>query len=301
MILTRRAWLLAGSSLALSERLWSASHRFRLAICNETFVNWPFERMCQGAQRAGYQGIEIAPMTLGDDPVKLSARRRAELRRAMASEGLKFAGLHALLAGPPGLHATTPDVTVRSRTWQHLRGLLDLCADLGDRGVMVFGSGKQRATTAGSTAAEALKRFADGLAGLVPLASQRRVTILIEPLAPAFSDVVNTLGEAADLVGQIGSPYIQTMFDSHNTAAEQEPHDGLIRKHRKVIKHVHLNEMDGRHPGTGNYDFKKVLQALKDVAYEGWVSLEVFDFKAGPEKIAHESATRLRRWESELR
>jgi len=64
-----------------------------------------------------------------------------------------------------------------------------------------------------------------------------------------------------------------------------------------LIKHLHVNEMDGRHPGTGNYDFKPVLATLARRNYQGWVSLEVFDFKAGAEKIAADS---LRFLESEI-
>jgi len=55
--------------------------------------------------------------------------------------------------------------------------------------------------------------------------------------------------------------------------------------------------MDGRHPGTGSYDFKPVLQVLKNRSYQGWVSLEVVDFSPGAEKIANES---LRYIESEI-
>ena len=65
--------------------------------------------MCQGARRLGYTGLEIAPFTLGDDPAALPAEKRRELRRTMASEGIAYVGLHAILTAPKGLHVTTPD------------------------------------------------------------------------------------------------------------------------------------------------------------------------------------------------
>ena len=58
--------------------------------------------------------------------------------------------------------------------------------------------------------------------------------------------------------------------------------------------------MDGRHPGTGDYDFIPVLQALKDVKFEHWVSLEVFKFKPSPEVVARDSERLLRQWEAGL-
>ncbi len=88
------------------------------------------------------------------------------------------------------------------------------------------------------------------------------------------------------------------MFDTHNAVAERMPHGELIKKHADLIRHVHINEMDGRHPGTGTYDFSVPLQALKDVGYRGWLSLEVFQFEPSGEEIARLSSAYLRRVES---
>ena len=151
---------------------------------------------------------------------------------------------------------------------------------------MVFGSPKQRATTGGMTREEATKRWLDGLAFVAPLAAERRVTILVEALPSDQCDIVNTLEEAASMVREIGLPSVQTMFDTHNAAEETDPHAAVVDRYFDLIRHVHVNEMDGRHPGTGDYDFKPVLNVLRRQDYQGWVSLEVFDFSAGAENIA---------------
>ena len=288
------------ATLPALQVLANTAKPFRLAICNETFQGWKFAEMCRGARRLGYTGLEIAPFTLAEDPATLPANERRELRRTMDSEGVAYVGLHALLTAPQGLHVTTPDAAVRLRSWEYVRKLVDLAADLGEGAIVVFGSGKQRSATGGASVAEATARFQEGLAGVAPAAQARGVTILIEALAPHLSNVVTSLETSVDLVTQIGSPAVQTMFDTHNAVKEPQPHGKLIKKYAKHIQHVHINEMDGRHPGTGTYDFKEVLQALKDLSYRRWVSLEVFDFKAGPETIARESERLLRHWESEL-
>jgi D-psicose/D-tagatose/L-ribulose 3-epimerase len=101
--------------------------------------------------------------------------------------------------------------------------------------------------------------------------------------------VITTLAEAVEAVKQIASPAVRTMFDTHNAVDETEPHAALVDRYFDLIRHVHVNEMDGRRPGTGNYDFKPVLEVLRRRGYAHWVSLEVFDFKPGPEEIASES------------
>lgn len=265
------------------------SFRFRHAICNEAFEKWPFSDACKVIRKAGYEGIEIAPFTLAEDPAMLSPAARRECRDAIVSEGLRFVGLHWLMVSPKGLHVTTPDAALRSRSWQHIRNLIDLCADLGPDGVMVFGSPVQRGSTDGSTPAEATRRYIDGLALVAPHAVDRGVTVLVEALPKGQCDVVLTLEEAAGIVREIGSPGIRTMFDTHNAVDEVEPHAALVEKYFDVIRHVHVNEMDGGHPGTGSYDFRPVLAVLQRRGYAGWVSLEAFNFNPGAETIANDS------------
>jgi D-psicose/D-tagatose/L-ribulose 3-epimerase len=201
------------------------------------------------------------------------------------------------MVSPKGLHVTTPDVAARARGWEHIRHLVDLCADLGPNGVMVFGSPKQRSTTGGATREQATRNYIDGLAGVAPHAAARGVTILVEALPSDQADVILTLEEAASIVREIDSPGVRTMFDVHNAINEADAHEVLVDRHFDLIRHVHVNELDGKHCGAGNYDFKPVLAMLLRRNYAGWVSLEAFDFTPGAERLANES---LRHLESEI-
>jgi sugar phosphate isomerase/epimerase len=269
---------------------------FRYSMCNEAFEKWPFADACKSLRKAGYTGIEIAPFTLGEDPALVTAAQRRAYRDIMESEGLSFVGLHWLMVSPKGLHVTGPDERLRQRSWTHVWNLIDLCADLGPDGVLVFGSPAQRASIGGLTREQATRYFVEGLATLAPHAGERGATILLEALPANQCDVVQTLDEAAAIVREIGSPFVQTMFDVHNAIDEVEPHAALVERHFESIRHVHVNELDGRHCGAGDYDFKPLLEVLRRRAYAGWISLEVFDFTPGPERIAAES---LRHLESE--
>lgn len=271
------------------------SFGFHHAICNEIYQGWEFRSACQSMRNAGYTGIEIAPFTLAEEPAKITPGERAEYRRVMGGEGLTFVGLHWLMVSPKGLHVTTPEESLRRRSWDHIRHLIDLCSDLGPGGVMIFGSPQQRAATGAASREEATRNYVDGLAGVAPHAESRGVTILVEALPAAQCDVIQTLDEAAAVVRTIGSPAVRTMFDTHNAADEVESHASVLDKQFDLIRHVHVNEMDGRHPGTGDYDFKPILEVLKRRDYSGWISLEAFDFSFGAEKIANESLQHLRK------
>jgi sugar phosphate isomerase/epimerase len=219
----------------------------------------------------------------------------------MKDAGIECVGLHWLLAPPPkGLHFTTPDASVREKTIAYFNELIDFCGDLGGP-YMIFGSPKQR-NTKGISVGEAKKYFADGLVAVADHSQQRGVIILVEPLGKTVTDVVNTLAEASELVDRIDHPAVQMMFDFNNTVDETEPFDVLLRKYYKRIHHVHVQEMGGKHLGTGTAvnDYVKAFQKLKDLKYNKWISLEVFDFSPGGRKIAEESMMVLKQIETKL-
>ncbi len=272
------------------------SFQFRQAICNEVYGKRPLAEVCRSIREIGYSGIEIAPFTLSESPRDLTPAARREYQDLIRSEGLTFVGLHWLMVSPKGLHVTTPDTALRERSWDHIRDLIDLCADLGEQGIMVFGSPQQRSTQ-GISVEEATRNYTDGLAGVAPHAESRGVTILVEALPRNQSDVINTLADAAAIVQQIGSSAVRTMFDTHNAADETSAHADIVERYFDLIRHVHVNEMDGRHPGTADYDFRSVFAVLKKLGYRHWISLEAFDFTLGAEKIAAES---LRHLEKEI-
>lgn len=268
---------------------------YRFATCNEVFQNQPMVDVCAQVREVGYQGLEIAPFTLAPDPALLTQDDRAGLRKMMSAAQLEFVGLHWLLAAPEGLHATARDKNVRDRTWQYVSHFVDLCADLSDQpgSVVVFGSPKQRSSRDGMTASEATEAYLEGLAKVAPHAESRGVILLVEALSADQCDVVTSLAEAVTIVEQINSPAIQTMFDTHNAVLETRPHLDLVRQFFPHIKHIHVNEMDGREPGMGDYNFRGLLDCLTELDYQGWVSLEAFDFSRDPKEIIARSLSTL--------
>lgn len=273
---------------------------FKFAMCNECMQDLPWPEQCNIMSEAGYTGVEIAAFTLVKESVnELNAVQRNELVTVMNDHGLACVGLHWLLAPPPtGLHFTTPDKAVRDRTVQYLSDLVDFCADLGGD-VMIFGSPNQR-NTVGISVDEAKKHFAEGLAAVAHHSQERGVKILVETLDSSQTDVVNTMAESMEIVNRIQHPAIGTMFDYHNTLDETEPLDVLMRKYYDHIDHIQIQEMDGRHLGTGDAATTYVdsFRVLREMDYRKWISLEIFDFTPGGKVIAEESMAVLRELEA---
>jgi sugar phosphate isomerase/epimerase len=278
--------------------------QFKYAICNETFGDWPLEKGFALAAECGYRGVEIAPFTIAEYVTDISQKRRAEVRRLAQRAGLAVVGLHWLLAKTKGLHLTSPDAGVRHKTAEYLGHLARFSADLGGR-IMVFGSPQQRNLAPGMSKADGMKRAAEVLRAALPALEKADVTIALEPLTPAETNFLNTAADAVALVETVGSPRCRLHLDCKAMASEGQmgtvPFSHipeLIRKYRKPLVHFHANDPNRQGPGFGKLDFVPILKALREINYGGWVSVEVFDYAPGPERLARESIKYLRRCEA---
>ena len=271
----------------------------RYAICNETFVDWPFAKACDTAVAYGYTGIEIAPFTLAGLATDISAATRGDLRRTIARAGLDCVGLHWLLAKTEGFHVAHPDALVRQRTVAYLGELARLCHDLGGR-VLVFGSPKQRSLLPGVTPEQALDHIHEVFTRLVPVLETTDTVVALEPLAPTETDVLTTAAETCQLIDRIGSPHVRLHLDVKAMSSEDPSIPEIIHASARHLEHFHANDENLQGPGFGAVDFAPILTALDEVRYAGWVSVEVFDYAPGPERLARESIDYLRRVEESL-
>lgn len=252
----------------------------RVSLCNEVIAELPFARQCELAAALGYDGLEPAPFTFGDDPTRLSAARIAELRRAASDAGIAITGLHYLMRAPAGLSITSADAAQRARSVAMMRAMCGLCAELGGK-ILVHGSPDQRVLESGDEE-NSRKRGIECFAAVVDAAADAGVTYCIEPLARNQTAFINTVQEAADIVRLIGKPALRTMIDcSAASQAEAEPVDALVRRWLPsgLIAHIHFNDPNRRGPGEGDLAFAPILAALRDGGYTGDASIEPFVYQ----------------------
>lgn len=284
-----RTLTLAGMAVA-GPLLAAPANKFRprFAICNETFVDWPLERVFPLAAECGYRGVEIAPFTLAKQVTEIPASRRAEIRRQAERAGVEVMGLHWLLAKTEGFYLTSPDPAVRRRTAAYLGELARFCADLGGR-VLVFGSPKQRNLLPGVSTPQAMDYAAEVFSALMPTLEKTNTVLALEPLSPRTTTFLTTAAEGAELARRVGAPRCRLHLDCIAMSTEPTPIADLLRQHRDLLEHFHANDPNQLGPGMGKLDFRPILATLAEIGYRGWVSVEVFDYRPGGERIARQS------------
>lgn len=249
----------------------------KIGLCNEVIAELPFERQCEMAAQLGYDGLELAPMTVDAEPHLLSSAKRTALRRAAEDAGIVITGLHYLMRAPAGLSITARDPAQRARTIGVMRDLCGLAADLGGK-VLVHGSPDQRKLEPGFED-EGRKQAIECFAAAAEAAASAGVVYCVEPLSRRQTDHINTIAEAAAIVTTIGNPALRTMLDCSSAAVtETESVPDAIRRWLPtgMIGHVHLNDPNRRGPGEGDLQFAPILAALREQNYAGDFGIEPF-------------------------
>ena len=261
----------------------------KFGICSEIFNEWKdIERTIHYVKQAGYDGLEVAPFTLAPRVTEISASTRGNIVRWAGAAELDILGIHWVLVGPDDVYINHAERAVRERTIQYLIDLVRFCGDIGGK-LMIFGSPKQRNVVEGLPYDQAFDYTAEAFERVMPACEEHGVTICMEPLSPKETNFCASAAETVRLIDRVAHPNFRLLLDTKAMTEEKEDRPALIRKYAKYLAHYHANDANLEGPGFGEVDFWPIFQALKDIGYTDYVSVEVFVFDPGPEAIATKS------------
>jgi len=248
----------------------------------------------------------------GFDGVEVPLFRPSEFATADIAKGLAENGLECTICSvlTGGLSVISEDAAVRRQTRVHMEDCVKTAAEVGAK-IMAgplyspvgYLPGRRRT-------ADEWKWAVDCYQSLGPVLQQYGVTIAIEPLNRFETYFLNTAQDAAALCDQIGHPNVGVLFDTFHANIEEKDIAQGYRTVGRHLKHVHTCENDRGIPGTGHVEWKSVFQALHDLKYDGWLTIESFGFALGelsaaasiwrdiaptPESIAYEGVKFLKK------
>lgn len=249
------------------------------------FVVWRgIEASTRKAAALGYDGVELA------------------LKSADQVDQTAFAGLlddHGLVCpcistgqvlAALGLHFTTRDPARRADVIRVFRGMIDLASDLGT----MVNIGRVRGLVEPDEPRDlAVERFLQVARELAAYALSRDVRLVIEPVNRYETNLINSMEEGAELVERIGAQNVALMPDLFHMNIEERSLEGAIEAHAGHVAYVHFADSNRLAPGLGHTDFRALMTALRRIAYDGWISVEILP-QPDPDTAAREAIEFLR-------
>ena len=265
----------------------------KFALCNEIFRNLPLEDAFHKIADIGYEGVEIAPFTLQANPRDLTEPDADRCRTAAERAGLEVVGLHWLMAETEGLHLTHSDPAILEITQEYLIKLGQLTATM-NGSILVLGSPQQRNLLPGTTYEQAFERAVKLMKAVCQQIEDLGVAFAIEPLAKVETDFLSSCAQGSDFMKAVNHPACGLHLDVKAMTAELNGVCPAIQEFHPDCIHFHANDSNLRGQGQGDTNFTDVANALKEVNYNRWVSVEAFDYFPDEEACARISLENLR-------
>lgn len=220
----------------------------------------------EGLKRMGYDGVELPLFAYDVDACGKWGKRFDQLgleRTAVTIRGVEN--------NPASL-----DAKVRAAGVAANKQAIDCCHAAGI-GVLVgpYHSALGHFSGAGPTADE-WKAAVDSMREVAEHAARCHVTLAVEYLNRFECYLLNSAVDTSRFVREVNHPSCRMMYDTFHANIEEKNVPAAIRTAAPLLAHVHISENDRSTPGKGLVDWPATFATLKEVKYDGWLTVEAF-------------------------
>jgi len=220
----------------------------------------------ESLKRVGYDGVEVPIFDLDTKKWKRWAQRLDDM-------GLERTA-NTVIA--PEHNPVSADPEVRQAAFAHMQRVVDCCAEAGSSILCGPHQVALGVFTGRGATDEEWKRSVEHLRKVAEYA-QRRDVVLAEEVVNRFELYhLNVLDQAIRLVDEVGHPNCRIHLDTFHAHIEEKDPAAAIRRAGERIAHVHVSENDRGVPGTGSVAWDETFDALDDIGYDGWLTVEAF-------------------------
>lgn len=271
----------------------------KYSICNETYGDLSLEKTCEDIASHGYDGVEIAPFTLKPDPRDITEKEAIAYGETVRSFGLEVTGLHWLLSKPQGLHISTKNEALRRESIDFAKHTVMINAAMKGE-VLVYGSPMTRNIEKGMSYSEAWDRSVEAYGEIASECEKLGGILVLEPLGHVETDFLTTAEEGIKMIKDIGSSACRLHLDVKAMSYEEKEIGQIIKDSAPWFEHFHANDPNLRGPGTGDVKYEPIYEALCDIKYDKWVSIEVFKYYPSAQEIARSGIEFLKNMEDKI-
>ncbi|MEA2177544.1 MAG: D-psicose/D-tagatose/L-ribulose 3-epimerase [Solirubrobacteraceae bacterium] len=222
------------------------------------------------AAEMGFDGLEIGAAAPHAFPDYLDAARRKDIRARLDGHGLEVSAMCPTMGGGAGYNPASPEAAERQAGSAYVGEVLRLAADIGCPTVIHLGGYRRL----GQPYAEAWAYAVEGLQNAAKAAREHGVKLAVEPTS-ADSNLVEHAGDALRIIEDAGVADVAgVMLDTFHIYHRHDEVREAFAVAGDQLTYVHLADLDRDPPGS-HRDFTDVIEGLRAIGYDGWLSLEV--------------------------
>jgi sugar phosphate isomerase/epimerase len=274
-----------------------------LAFSTNAYLNFSFAEAVRRIASIGYRGVEVMADVPHAWPAYMLPEQKQALRTALADNGLAVANVNAFMMHAVNDHRQKywhpswiePDPHYRRVRIDHTKRALTLAKEIGATCITTEPGGP---VEPGSSWAAGLKLFAEELKPVAAHAEKEGVLLLVEP-EPGL--LIETAAQFEEFMRHVDSPAVALNFDVGHMYCVGEDPPTTLRRLAKYVRHIHLEDIAATRvhqhlvPGEGAIDFAATLRAVRDIGYNGWVTVELYPYIADPDAAARTALEYVRR------
>jgi D-psicose/D-tagatose/L-ribulose 3-epimerase len=219
----------------------------------------------------GFDGVELPLFDPGAYPA-------AEIRKGFEDNGLECTFSVVI---PEGMSLLAADAGVRRKTEDYLAACIRTVAEAGGQLIVGPMYSPVGYMTGARRTDDEWRRAVESYQKLAPVLESCGVTMALEPLNRFETYFINTAADMARLCDEVGSPRVGILLDTFHANIEEKCVASAYRTAGRHLKHVHTCENDRGTPGSGHVPWMEVFAALRELRYDGWLTIESFGFSLG--------------------
>jgi len=246
-----------------------------------------FEESIKKVADLGFDGVELAvrnPKDLKVDNI-INIIKENNLEVPAIGTGQAY--------GEEGLSFSDPDETIRRMAVERINNQIIFASNFDAQVIIGLIRGKVGERISQT---EAEEWTINCLRRCTKFAKEYNVRLTLEPVNRYESNFINTLNEGVEFIKRVGASNLGLLADTFHMNIEEVSIYGSICQAKDYITHVHFADSNRWAPGCGHLDFAKIVQTLKKINYQGYVSAEILPLP-DPDSCARLTAEHLNKIE----
>jgi D-psicose/D-tagatose/L-ribulose 3-epimerase len=247
----------------------------KYSISNWIYATEPLRKTFERLKRFGYDGIELKGEPEEHDP--------PEVKRLCEEFDLQVFSVLGWSIWPLERDLANPDPQLRDKALDYARRCVDLAGAVGAPLVVVIPAPAGRTSPLGDvtreeewvTAAEREWNYAvESVKVAAAYAEQKGILLAVEPINRYESFLVSNVDQGLRFVSEVGSKAVKLHLDAFHMNIEENDPSEAVRKAGGLLVNMHISDSNRQAVGYGHTDFEAMIKALKDINYEGPLTLE---------------------------